>query len=210
MTGDKLYVYGVVSDEEFEFEVSGVEGGDRIETVRFRTLGALVSPIDTAEPEESDENAQTHDEVLREVLEHEREPAVVPMQFGMVFESTRTLKNVLRGARPAFRRALSEVEGTVELGLKVVSEQDGGIGRETARETVNSHLEDLHASHVENDLFSDRLLVNDAYLVEREQREAFDTAVGELEQELEGKAMVQYTGPWAPYNFVDINIGARR
>lgn len=210
MTGDNLYVYGVTDDEEFDFEMPGVAGADRIRTVSFRNLKALVSDIDTTEPEQTEEDAQAHDDVLRAVLEDEREPTVIPMQYGMAFESARTLKNVLRGARPAFRRALRDVEGTVELGVKIVSEEGGDIDPKTARETVDEHLEGLHQGKVENDLFSDRLLVNDAYLVGHDQREAFDAAVGDLEDDLEGRALVQYTGPWAPYNFVEIDIGAER
>lgn len=191
-------------------EVSGVAGADRIRTVTFRNLGAIVSDIDTTEPDVTDDDAQAHDDVLRVLLEDDREPTVVPMQYGMAFEDARTLKNVLRGARPAFRKALRDVEGTLEFGIKVVDEEDADIDRETAREAVDDRLADLHEGHVENDLFSDRLLVNDAYLVDRDRREEFDRAVESLREDLEGRAMVQYTGPWAPYNFVDIDIGARR
>ena len=209
-TGDNLYVYGVLEDEEFGAEMSGVAGADRVRTVTFRNLGAVVSDIDTTDPEVSDEDAQAHDDVLRAVLEDDREPTVVPMQYGMAFESARTLKNVLRGARPAFRKALRDVEGTLEFGIKVVNEEDADINPETARETVEDHLGGLYEERAENDLFSDRLLVNDAYLVARENREEFDAAVNALRKELEETAMVQYTGPWAPYNFVDIDIGAQR
>lgn len=207
---DNLYVYGVTADEELELEVAGVGDAEEITTVSYQNLGAVVSPIDTTEPETTDEDAQAHDDVLRAVLEDEREPTVVPMQYGMAFSGTRTLKNLLRGARPAFRRALNDVEGSVELGVKVVTEEDGSIDRETARETVEDAFDGLYEERVENDLFSDRLLVNDAYLVDRDGRNAFDEAVGDLESDLDGQAMVQYTGPWAPYNFVDIDIGAQR
>ncbi|WP_158056334.1 GvpL/GvpF family gas vesicle protein [Halorussus halophilus] len=215
MSGTNLYVYGVYeSDEtdesELELDVDGVGGAEHVTTVSFRNLSALVSEIDTTDPEQTDENAQAHDDVLRAALEHEDEPTVVPMQFGMAFESARTLKNVLRGTRHSFTKALRDVSGTVELGVKVVNEEDVSIAESTVREVIDDHLEEPSVNRVENDQFSDRLLANEAYLVERDRRTEFDEAVADLEDELDGDAMVQYTGPWAPYNFVDIHIGARQ
>ncbi|MFC4550933.1 MULTISPECIES: GvpL/GvpF family gas vesicle protein [Halorussus] len=213
MSGNKLYVYGVFEDdgdEEFELSVDGVGGADRVRAVSFRNLSALVSDIDTTDPEESDENAQAHDDVLRAALEHDREPTVVPMQFGMAFESARTLKNVLRGTRHSFTKALRDVEGTVELGVKVVSEEDADPDPEAVRAAADDHLGAVAVNDAENDRFSDRLLVNHAYLVERDRRDDFDEAVDALQSDLEDEAMVQYTGPWAPYNFVDIHVGANR
>lgn len=58
-------------------------------------------------------------------------------------------------------------------------------------------------------MFSELLVVNRSFLVERDEREAFDQAVGDFQEEYEG-LIVHYTGPWPPYNFVDIKIGAQR
>jgi len=131
------------------------------------------------------------------------------MQYGMAFKNERTLKRVLRESRPAFRRALREVEGKVELGLKVLSEADATVDGDAVRATVDERFEELAIGVSEDDRFSDRLLVNRSFLVDRDDRDAFDDAVGEFEDDHE-ELTVQYTGPWAPYHFVDIDIGARR
>lgn len=209
MTGNNLYVYGVAADEEFEIDVSGVNGADRVRTVTYRNLGAIVSDIDTTDPEQTDENAQAHDDVLRTVLEDEREPTVIPMQFGMAFESDRALKNVLRGARPAFRRAINDIEGRIELGLKLVREENADVDTDAIEEAVEDELEPIAAQSVPNDLFSDRLVFNRSYLVERDDRERFDEAVARFEDEHDD-LIVRYTGPFAPYSFVDVKIGAQR
>jgi len=52
-------------------------------------------------------------------------------------------------------------------------------------------------------------VLNRSYLVEREDREAFDDAVARIRDAHE-EVTVQYTGPWAPYNFVDIEIGVEQ
>ena len=205
-----LYAYGVIEKEPLEFETEGVEGATEAFTVDYQTLSAVVTEIDTLEPEQTDENSRAHDEVLQQVLQYDGGRTVVPMRFGMAFKDARTLKGVLRGARPAFTRALREVDDAVELGVKLVREEDADVDEEAIREDVGARLDEIAQSSVENDLFSDRLVFNRSFLVDRDDREAFDEAVGEIEDEYEDELLVQYTGPWAPYNFVDIEIGAQR
>ncbi|WP_265111932.1 GvpL/GvpF family gas vesicle protein [Halosolutus halophilus] len=201
------YVYGVVDSDDVEFETDAVAGATQIYTISHRRLGAVVSDIDTTDPEETDEDAQRHDDVLREIMDDGQ--TVVPMQFGMAFESDRALKNVLRGARPAFRRALNDVEGRIELGIKIVRDEDADVDRAAIEESVADELEPIAAQSVANDLFSDRLVLNRSYLVERDDREEFDAAIVRLEDEHEDLT-VRYTGPFAPYSFVDVKIGAQR
>jgi hypothetical protein len=129
------------------------------------------------------------------------------MSFGMAFKSERTLKGVIRGARRAFRKALNDVEGTVELGVKVV-DTGADAPRSEVRAGVDERLSELAVEETDDDLFSDRLVLNRSYLVERDRRAAFDDAIDEVEAEYGDGVTVQYTGPWAPYNFVDIQIGA--
>lgn len=203
------YVYGVIrTADELEFETDAVAGADRVYTVSHRRLAAVVSDIEETEPEQTDEDAQRHDDVLREIMEYGDGRTIVPMRFGMVFENERALKNVLRGARPAFRRTMNDIEGTVELGLKLVREEDADVDREALEAAVADELEPLAKDSTESDLFSDRLVLNRSYLVEREDREAFDEAIARFEDEHDD-LLVQYTGPFAPYSFVDVHIGAQ-
>ncbi|RQG98455.1 GvpL/GvpF family gas vesicle protein [Natrarchaeobius oligotrophus] len=208
MSATNRYVYGVIGGGTIEFETDAVGGADRVYTVSHRRLGAVVSDIDTTDPEETDEDAQRHDDVLREVMDREEGEAVVPMQFGMAFESDRTLKNVLRGARPAFRRAMNDVEGRIELGVKAVRDEDDRVDRDAVEADAEEILEPVAEQSVPNDLFSDRLVLNRSYLVERDEREAFDDAVARLEDERDDLT-IRYTGPFAPYSFVDVKIGAQ-
>ena len=209
MADNALYAYGVIEQEDLEFDIEGVNGAERAYTVDHRTLSALVSDIDTVEPEATDENARRHNEVLQRLLEDGDGRTVVPMQFGMAFKNERTLKSVLRETRPAFRRALRDVDDKVELGLKVLAEEGAEVDREAVEEAVSERFEGLAEGSTDDDLFSDRLVVNRSFLVDRENRDAFDEAVGTFQDEHDD-LLVQYTGPWAPYNFVEIEIGAKR
>lgn len=207
---ENLYVYGVIEARDLDLQVDGVAEAERVYTVTHRNLSALVSDIEAEEAERSDENVRAHDEVLREVLEHDGGHTIVPMQFGMVFASKRALENVLRGGRRAFTTALRDVAGTVELGVKVVSESDTNVDDERIRQLAAETFEPVSVDYVENGLFSDRLVVNRSYLVERDHQDEFSAAVESFENGLDEDVIVQYTGPWAPYNFVDIEIGAQR
>lgn len=202
-----LYVYGITEQTDIEMEVDGVSGASTLRTVDYRSLSALTSRVDTTEPERSDEAVATHDDVLRAVVERDDVKTVVPMGFGMAFKNARTLKGVMRGAQRAFRKALNDVEGCVELGIKVVDPAEGTTDAEALQGALDDELDPLSAGQTEDDLFSDRLIANRSYLVEQDQRTAFDDAIETLETAHED-VLVKYTGPWAPYNFVDIRIGA--
>ncbi|EMA46533.1 GvpL/GvpF family gas vesicle protein [Halococcus saccharolyticus] len=209
MASTHLYTYGI-TDDEVEFETEGVGDATRVYAVEHGSLAAIVSDSETMEPDRSDENLRAHDDVLQELLYRDGGRTVVPMQFGMVFKNARALKGVLRGGRRAFRKALNDVEGRVELGLKILADEGATVDREAIAASVEERLGPVNDGEADNGLFSDRLVLNRSYLVERDDRAAFDEAVDEIIDEYGEEFTVQYTGPWAPYSFVDIEIGAKR
>lgn len=204
---DHIYAYGIVeqSDEPPDPAVAGVDG-DPVDTVACAGLSVLVSPIDTTDPDRTDEAVEAHNDVLRAVLESGE--TVVPMQFGMAFEGEATLRGVVEGAEDAFRDALGELEGTVELGLKVVGPDADAADPAALDDEAVEELSAIAVDEAAHDRFSDRLALNRAYLVDRGQRPAFDDAVDDLEAGLGEGWHVKYTGPWPPYSFVDIRIAA--
>lgn len=209
MDGSPLYVYGVVDQAEFELEIDGVQEADMVYTVDHPPVSAVVSEVDTVEPDESEENIRAHNEVLQTVLTHGGGRTIVPMQFGMAFKDRDTLESLLAEATTAFTRALDEVEGKVELGLKVLKPADDTVDSTAIRQDVAERFDDIATATERGNQFSDRLVVNRSFLVDREDQGQFSEAVGEFEAEYED-LLVQYTGPWPPYNFVDIHIGAKQ
>lgn len=207
---ENLYTYGVIEQEDIELSIEGVGEAELVYTVDYRTLSAVVSDIDTTEPERTDEDVEAHNNVLQRVLEYDGSRTVVPMSFGMAFKNGRTLKGVLRGARRALRSALNDIEGTVELGVKMIGPAESRQPHEEVQDTVMDRLSEVSINETENDLFSDRLIVNKSYLVKRENRDVFNAVIDDIEAEYGDRLTIQYTGPWAPYNFVDIHIGAEQ
>lgn len=61
-----------------------------------------------------------------------------------------------------------------------------------------------------NKPIGDRMIMNAAFLVEREKTRAFDEQISEIAKKYENKLSFLYTGPWPPYNFVNIRLKLER
>ena len=57
-----------------------------------------------------------------------------------------------------------------------------------------------------NDPIGEKMLLNAAFLVDRDKEKDFDEKVNELHEEWKDKAEFSYSGPWAAYNFVNIRL----
>ena len=60
-----------------------------------------------------------------------------------------------------------------------------------------------------NKPIGDRMIMNAAFLVSRQMEHAFDSRVKEIGQQYE-ELTFKYTGPWPPYNFVNIRLKLER
>jgi hypothetical protein len=66
-------------------------------------------------------------------------------------------------------------------------------------------LRDVSVASRSNKPIGDRMIMNAAFLVSREAEEAFDARVKEIGSRYD-KLTFKYTGPWPPYNFVNIRL----
>ena len=71
-------------------------------------------------------------------------------------------------------------------------------------------LRDSAIASRSNKPIGDKMIMNAAFLVERDKAPAFDQKVTEIAQRYEGKLSFRYTGPWPPYNFVTIRLQLER
>lgn len=207
---NNVYAYGIIEQEDLERPVDGVCGADRVYTVDYRGLSAVVSDIDTTDPDRNDESVQAHNDVLREVMVANDGRTVVPMGYGMAFKNSRTLKGVMRGARRAFRKALNDIENTVELGVKVLAPGEEYDQSGEVRSDIESRLSAVSVDDTDDELFSDRLILNKSYLVDHDDRDAFDETIDDIQADYGEDCKIHYTGPFAPYSFVDIRVGAEQ
>jgi hypothetical protein len=70
-------------------------------------------------------------------------------------------------------------------------------------------LRDVAVASRANKPIGDRMIMNAAFLVARDKEQSFDARVKEIGARLD-KLTFKYTGPWPPYNFVNIRLKLER
>lgn len=71
-------------------------------------------------------------------------------------------------------------------------------------------LRDAAIASRSNKPIGDKMIMNAAFLVEREKTKEFDEKISEIARKYENKLTFLYTGPWPPYNFVNIRLKLER
>ncbi|MBN8235283.1 GvpL/GvpF family gas vesicle protein [Halobacillus kuroshimensis] len=71
---------------------------------------------------------------------------------------------------------------------------------------IHEPLAELAEAAKKNDTLGEKMLLNGAYLIDRDKEEVFDALVNELYQTWGDYVDFKYTGPWAPYNFIHIQL----
>jgi hypothetical protein len=240
------YVYCIIrSDRQREFGAIGIGGGQRVYTVAFHDLAAVVSDTPIVIYDPTRENVLAHEFVNETVM---KEHTVIPMSFGTVFRSEDDVSELLRSTYQAFSDVLQKMQDKIEFGLKVLWDREkvianlerendeirrlkDEISRHTASSTyfarmqlgrlIDSALEEVGQRYV-NDIhdqikpvavasrsnkpIGDRMILNAAFLVDRAQEQAFDEKVKDTSRKYEELLTFKYSGPWPPYNFVNIKL----
>jgi hypothetical protein len=62
----------------------------------------------------------------------------------------------------------------------------------------------------DNKPIGDKMIMNAAFLIERERESEFDAAVNRIAKRYGNRLNFKYTGPWPPYNFVNIRLKLER
>ena len=71
---------------------------------------------------------------------------------------------------------------------------------------VQETLKQVAVASRSNKPIGDRMIMNAAFLVERAHEKAFDDRVKDISRRYEDLLTFKYTGPWPPYNFVNIKL----
>jgi hypothetical protein len=241
------YVYCIIRlDSPREFGTIGIgEGANRVYTVHYRDLAAVVSDTPIVIYDPTRENVLAHEFVNETVM---REHTVIPMSFGTVFRSEEDVTELLRSTHQAFSDVLDKMQDKIEFGLKVLWDRDkviadlersndeirrlkdeitrntqsstyfarmqlGRLVEGALEDTGNAFVSDIHETLKEvavasrsNKPIGDRMIMNAAFLVERHREKDFDEKVREVSRKYEDLLTFKYTGPWPPYNFVNIKL----
>ena len=75
---------------------------------------------------------------------------------------------------------------------------------------IYEKLRDSAVASRSNKPIGDKMILNAAFLVERDQSEKFDHRISDIARKYENELSFLYTGPWPPYNFVNIRLKLER
>jgi hypothetical protein len=74
------------------------------------------------------------------------------------------------------------------------------------QEQIYSPLQAISLEARLNKLLNERMILNAAFLVSRDQETGFDAKVNELYEQHHEEFNFMYSGPWPPYNFIDLKL----
>jgi hypothetical protein len=100
------------------FAMPGVGGHDKVRVVTYDDLAAVVSDAPQDDCDVTRENLLAHQRVITQAMTRSE---VLPVSFGTVAESDQQVQEqLLQGAADDLHQALEEVQGCIELDLKVL------------------------------------------------------------------------------------------
>lgn len=116
-------------------------------------------------------------------------------------EDIHRLKNEIAAQKGSTYFARMQYGRLIDAALQATSERYVG--------EIFDRLRDVSVAARANKPIGDRMILNAAFLVTRDTEEAFDGRVKELGA-AHDKLTFKYTGPWPPYNFVNIRLKLER
>ena len=75
---------------------------------------------------------------------------------------------------------------------------------------IHEFLKSVAVASRSNKPIGDRMIMNAAFLVDRAQESSFDERVKDISRKYEDILTFKYSGPWPPYNFVNIRLKLER
>jgi hypothetical protein len=88
---------------------------------------------------------------------------------------------------------------------KALSERAAEVVRE-----IYDGLRTVCVASRDNKVIGDKMIMNAAFLIQKDKETQFDAAVNAVAQKFGDRLNFKYTGPWPPYNFVNIRLKLER
>ena len=232
-----LYFYCITrSSAGVPDQASGVSQSP-IQAIGAGELQALVSPVlpsdlDAQDSPRVERNIRAHDNVVKAAFDL---GPIIPLRFGTVLRDEQAVCEVLETHHDRISDALALLHDKKEWGVKVRlsaqanAEACPASGREYLRQKADQGrlarardvarlAEELHralsAAVVDTTLLPTRekeIVLNAAYLVENSEESRFHDLLETLEDRLSHEDLrIEVSGPWPPYNFVNLDLSLQR
>src|ERR671927_1273387 len=175
------YVYCIIRQEKpRDFGTIGIgNGANRVYTVHYRDLAAVVSDTPIVIYDPTRENVLAHEFVNETVM---REHTVIPMSFGTVFRSEEDVGELLRSTYQAFSDVLDKMRDKIEFGLKVLWDREKVIARLERSNDEIHRLKDEISRHSASSTYFARMQLG--RLIESALEEMSARYVGDIHESL--------------------------
>jgi hypothetical protein len=206
---DGLYVYCIIKSDGGKKSFGNLGFGEgEVYTIEYRDFAPVVSTAPVKKYEVNEEEVGIHKNIVERVM---KEHSVIPVAYGMVFKNKKLIAVAMSAGYKAIRKAMQAIENKVELGVKVIQPKDAELDGKTGqcRQDFLERLKMIASDSKELKLFSERLVLNASFLVARDKIDEFSSEVESLRNKYDC-LKTQYSGPWPPYNFVDIHVLSRQ
>jgi Gas vesicle synthesis protein GvpL/GvpF len=163
---------------------------------RAGALAAVWAVVDDERAVVTIDGLRRHEAIV-EALMADRD--LLPVRYGTRVPDVATAARLLIEQRDDLSRALAQVRGSVEVALRVVAAS--GADADPARALTSVHrplAARARAARCRPRAGGD--LLRGAYLVTRDEVDAFAGAVAELQESVDDLRLL-CTGPWPPYSF---------
>ncbi|MDQ6828971.1 MAG: GvpL/GvpF family gas vesicle protein [Gemmatimonadota bacterium] len=140
------------------------------------------------------------------------------IEFGLkvLWDRDKVIAEIER-SNDEIRRLKDEISRNAQSSTYFARMQLGRLVEGALEDRGNSFVADIHeqlkqvaVASRSNKPIGDRMILNAAFLVERDRERAFDEKVKEISRKYEEMLTFKYTGPWPPYNFVNIKLKLER
>jgi hypothetical protein len=136
------------------------------------------------------------------------------IEFGLkvLWDRDRVIETI-ESEHEEIRRLKDEINRNAQSSTYFARMQLGRMVEAALEDAGNQFVRDIHealrpaaVASRSNKPIGDRMILNAAFLVERDREKSFDDAVKGVSQRYEDRLTFKYTGPWPPYNFVNIKL----
>lgn len=124
MEGIKIgkYIYCIIKcDKDEVFEIEGVGGSNKLYSICFDDISAVVSDSPIIKYSASRENFLNHEKPIEYVMK--KHSNLLPVRFATIAEDEAKVKKILEKEYDKFKDLLNKIEGKKELGLKAIFEE---------------------------------------------------------------------------------------
>jgi len=250
IAGEGSYIYCIIgASQPLQLGPVGIgERGDKVYSVHFNGLAAVVSQSPIKSYPVARDNMLAHERVIEEVMKTQ---TVLPVRFCTIAKNDAEVVEILRGEHAKFIDLLKLVDGKKELGVRgfcnesiymdIVAKYDeiramkekiatlpparthslrmeiGRMVEEALKREKELFLEDIMGALAPlsvqvktNKPYGEMMILNAAFLVEKDKEPDFDRAVNALAAKYGDKIKFRYVGTLPPFNFVNVVIDLSR